>query len=77
MRKKIKKSTGISIALLIYVSATAAYFLPRNSEISSTEKWVTVGASYLIVLVLWWVLRKKEKMIAKHWKKDEDMPAHS
>ena len=77
MRKKIKKSTGISIALLIYVSATAAYFLPRNSEISSTEKWVTVGASYLIVLVLWWVLRKKEKMIAKHWKKDEDMPSHS
>lgn len=30
--KKIKKSTGLTLALLIYVSATAAYFLPRNTE---------------------------------------------
>ena len=36
--KKIKKSTGLTLALLIYVSATAAYFLPRNTEISDTEK---------------------------------------
>lgn len=51
--KKIKKSTGLTLALLIYVSATAAYFLPRNTEISDTEKYVTVAASYLIVFVLW------------------------
>ena len=38
--KKIKKSTGLTLALLIYVSATAAYFLPRNTEISDTEKYV-------------------------------------
>ena len=49
--KKIKKSTGLTLALLIYVSATAAYFLPRNTEISDTEKYVTVAASYLIVFV--------------------------
>ena len=36
--KKLKKSTGLTVALLIYVSATAAYFLPRNTEISNTEK---------------------------------------
>ena len=30
--KKLKKSTGLTVALLIYVSATAAYFLPRNTE---------------------------------------------
>ena len=41
--KKIKKSTGLTLALLIYVSATAAYFLPRNTEISDTEKYVTVA----------------------------------
>ena len=40
--KKFKKSTSITIALLIYVSATAAYFLPRNTVISDTEKYVTV-----------------------------------
>lgn len=59
--RKLKKSTGLTLALLIYVSATAAYFLPRNTEISSTEKYVTVAASYLIVLALWLVLRKKEE----------------
>lgn len=47
--KKIKKSTGLTLALLIYVSATAAYFLPRNTEISDTEKYVTVAASYLSI----------------------------
>ena len=50
--KKLKKSTGLTVALLIYVSATAAYFLPRNTEISNTEKYVTVIASYVIVLAL-------------------------
>lgn len=65
MRKKIKKSTGLTVALLIYVSLTAAYFLPRNTEISATEKYITVGVSYLIVLLLWLVLRKKEALQRK------------
>lgn len=65
MRKKIKKSTGLTVALLIYVSLTAAYFLPHNTEISGTEKCITVGVSYLIVGLLWWVLRKKEDLQRK------------
>ena len=64
--KKIKKSTGLTLALLIYVSATAAYFLPRNTEISDTEKYVTVAASYLIVFVLWLVLFFKEVHFDAH-----------
>ena len=68
--KKLKKSTGLTVALLIYVSATAAYFLPRNTEISDTEKYVTVIASYLIVLVLWLVLRKKEELQRKRREED-------
>ncbi|WP_291530412.1 hypothetical protein [Bacteroides sp. UBA939] len=60
--KKIKKSTSITLALLIYVSATAAYFLPRNTVISDTEKYITVAAAYVIVFVLWLVLRKKEEL---------------
>lgn len=69
MKKKIKKSTGLTVALLIYVSLTAAYFLPRNTEISASEKYITVGVSYLIVLLLWLVLRKKEALQQK--RKDE------
>ena len=68
--KKIKKSTGLTLALLIYVSATAAYFLPRNTEISNTEKYITVIASYVIVLVLWLVLRKKEELQRKRREED-------
>ncbi|HIZ90879.1 MAG TPA: hypothetical protein H9807_01955 [Candidatus Bacteroides merdavium] len=60
--KKLKKSSALSLALLIYITATAAYFLPRNTEISVTEKYLTVVASYVIVLLLWLVLRKKERM---------------
>ena len=63
--KKIRKSTGVAIAFLIYVSVTAAYLLPRN-----TEKILTVAGSYVIVLLLWLVLRKKEQMRERR-KKDE------
>lgn len=68
--KKFKKSTGLTVALLIYVSATAAYFLPRNTEISDTEKYITVAVSYIIVLVLWLVLRKKERLQQKRREED-------
>lgn len=60
--KKLKKSSALSLALLIYITATAVYFLPRNTEISVTEKYLTVVASYVIVLLLWLVLRQKERM---------------
>ena len=69
--KKLKKSTGLTVALLIYVSATAAYFLPRNTEISNTEKYVTVIASYVIVLALWLVIRKKEELQRKRREEDK------
>ena len=69
--KKLKKSTGLTVALLIYDSATAAYFLPRNTEISNTEKYVTVIASYVIVLALWLVLRKKEELQRKRREEDK------
>lgn len=70
--KRLKKSTGLTLALLIYVSATAAYFLPRNTEISNTEKYVTVAVSYIIVLVLWLVLRKKEELQRRRQEEDRD-----
>ena len=60
--KKVRKSTWVTVALLIYVSATAAYLLPRNTEMGDTEKNLTLAASYVIVFVLWLVLRKKEKL---------------
>lgn len=71
MRKKIKKSTGVSVALLIYVTACAVYFLPRNTEISDKEKYITVAVSYVIVFVLWLVLKKKEQMQQRRREEEE------
>ncbi len=60
------------LALLVYTTAMAIYFLPKNTEISETEKWVTFGASYLIIGLLWYVLRLKEKRLEKRNKEIED-----
>lgn len=60
--KKLKKSTWVCLALLLYVTATGAYLLPRNNEMGDTEKYLTLAVSYVIVLLLWLVLKKKEKM---------------
>jgi membrane protein DedA with SNARE-associated domain len=65
MKNKIRKSTWLSVILLIYVSVTAAYLLPRNQEMSHTEKQVTFAGAYVIVIVLWFVLRKKEQLQQK------------
>lgn len=70
--KKLKKSTWMPLALLVYTTAMAVYFLPKNSEISATEKWVTFGASYIIIGVLWYVLRLKEQRLEKRNKEIED-----
>ena len=72
MKKKIKKSTWMPLALLVYTTAMAAYFLPKNTEISDTEKWITFGASYVIIALLWYVLRLKEKQIEQYNRKMED-----
>jgi len=69
--RKFRKSTWMPLALLVYTTAMAIYFLPKNTEISETEKWVTFGASYLIIGLLWYVLRLKEKRMEKRNKEIE------
>jgi len=56
----MRKSTGISLALFLYITVTAVFLIPCDSELPMREKYITLIASYVIVLVLWLVLRKKE-----------------
>lgn len=72
--KKYKKSVILPLLLFVYTTIMAIYFLPRNTEIGRSEKWITIAVSYLIILLLWWVLRKKEKMTATQ---EQDKPRHS
>ena len=72
MSKKFKKSVWLPLALLLYTTAMAIYFLPKNTEISDTEKWTTIGASYGIIALLWYVLRLKEKRLEQRNKEIEE-----
>ena len=70
--RKFRKSTWLPLALLTYTTAMAIYFLPKNTEISETEKWVTFGASYGIIALLWYVLRLKERRLEQRNKEIEE-----
>ena len=70
--KKYKKSTWLTTLLFIYVTAMAIYFLPRNTQTGDLEKYLTVAASYLILALLWCVLRRKERLAAEREKDIEE-----
>ena len=72
MRQKFKKSVWLPLALLVYTTAMAVYFLPKNTEISDTETWATIGASYGIIVLLWYVLHLKEKRLEQRNKEIEE-----
>ncbi len=59
--RKFKKSIWLPIALLIYATGMAVYFIPRNHNIGDTEKIIVVGSSYLVIFLLWLVLRAQER----------------
>jgi len=68
--KKYKRSVWLPLLLLLYTTGMAIYFLPRNTEISDLEKYGTIGLSYVIIALLWLLLRKKEKLAEK---REEDL----
>lgn len=72
MKRRLRKSVWMPLVLLVYTTAMAMYFLPRNTEISDTEKWGTIVVSYLVIALLWLVLRKKEQMLEKRNREIEE-----
>ena len=68
--RKVKRSVWLPLVLLVYTTGMAIYFLPHNTQISDTEKWGTIGLSYVIIALLWFVLRKREKAVAQ---REEDI----
>lgn len=68
---RFMRKPGLTVALLaIYTAVIYLYFFPRNNEMSSGEKWATVGASVVILTLLWFLLHKREKMRRR---REEDM----
>ena len=57
------KNPNITVAVLaVYTAVVYIYFFPRNNEMSTTEKWLTVGASVVMLALLWVLLRRRAKL---------------
>lgn len=57
------KNPNIAIAVLsIYTAIMYIILFPRNTEMSNTEKWVTVGISVAVLALLWVLLRRRDKL---------------
>ena len=62
MRKnKIRESTWIPLAFTLYSIVIYAYLLPRSTASTGSIIFAIV-LNALIILALWWLYRKKEKM---------------
>ena len=56
------KNPNITIAILaIYTAIMYIYLFPKNTEMSNTEKWTTVGISVGILVLLWFLLRRRNR----------------
>ena len=57
------RNPNITVALLaIYTTIAYAYLFPKNTEMSTTEKWATIAVSYGVLALLWVLLRRRAKL---------------
>lgn len=61
--KKHKLIVGV---LFVYMTGMFVYFFPRNNEMSDAEKWAVIGVSYLLLVILWFVLKRRDRLRSKH-----------
>ena len=61
MRFFKKPNTTVAI-LAVYTAIMYIYLFPRNTEMTNTEKWTTIGVSVGILAILWVMLRRRNKL---------------
>ena len=65
------KNPNITIAILAaYTAGMYIYLFPKNTEMTNSEKWLTIGVSVVILALLWVLLRRREKLRRE---REEDM----
>ncbi len=68
--KKLKRSTVIPLCLLIYLAVMAWMGRARLADGEYLYYFGVLGISLLIIVALYWSLRRKEKLREQH---DEDL----
>ncbi|MCF0159774.1 MAG: hypothetical protein HUJ99_03195 [Bacteroidaceae bacterium] len=61
-KPRIRKSILVPTLLFLYSTGCFLYFIPRNNGVSTKELWITVIANYVIIALVFFALRKKEKL---------------
>lgn len=57
------KNPNTTVAILaIYTAIMYIYLFPRNTEMTNTEKWATIGVSVGVLAILWILLRRRNKL---------------
>lgn len=57
------KNPNVTVAILaVYTAIMYIYLFPQNTEMSNAEKWITVGISAVILILLWFLLRRRNKL---------------
>lgn len=71
MRQRFKKHIFLPLALLLYFGVMGVIAYPRYQASGKwTEYWVTLGACALTALLLFFILRRREKLRGRFTKKD-------
>ncbi len=61
MMRRRGKAFWLPLCLLVYATMVAALYLPRETQVPLQEKLITLVVSYVVIALLWWVLRVQEK----------------
>lgn len=57
------KNPNTTVAVLaVYTAIMYIYLFPKNTEMTNAEKWITVGASAIMLALLWVLLRRRSKL---------------
>ncbi|MDO4214960.1 MAG: hypothetical protein Q4D12_03485 [Bacteroidales bacterium] len=59
---RTRKPWIIPACLFVYTTAMFIWLLPNNHEASTLEKIITVIVAYVIIAVLYFLLKKKAEM---------------
>ena len=63
-RRRFRKSTVILLGFTFYSVAVYAYFIPRT-DMSSRHIWATMALNAVILVAMWYLYRRREKLADK------------